>query len=234
MTNRVNRILLAGLFACLSLGGMAYAADDSEIWPEVSAFVPLNARSRLFFDAAYAQGEESDVQSLDLAAYYDISLKPILREELQREDWQRSRYLWARIGYDRISKTTGDNSAEVAEDRGIVSLYAKAPLPADVWVEARVRADLRWISGDYSTRYRFRVEVTREFTVFAHTVVPYVNAEWFYDTRYNGWARTLYQVGPEVTVSNHFRFEVYFARQIDHLPEKQYLNALGANLKWYF
>jgi hypothetical protein len=213
---------------------MAHAADESEIWPEASAFVPLNARSRLFFDAAYAQGEESDVQSLDLAAYYDISLKPILREELQREDWQRSRYLWARIGYDRISKTTGDNSAEVAEDRGIVSLYAKAPLPADVWVEARVRADLRWISGDYSTRYRFRVEVTREFTVFAHTVVPYVNAEWFYDTRYNGWARTLYQVGPEVTVSNHFRFEVYFARQIDHLPEKQYLNALGANLKWYF
>jgi len=234
MTKRVNRILLAELFACLSLSGMAHAADESEIWPEASAFVPLNARSRLFFDAAYAQGEESDVQSLDLAAYYDISLKPILREELQREDWQRSRYLWARIGYDRISKTTGDNSAEVAEDRGIVSLYAKAPLPADVWVEARVRADLRWISGDYSTRYRFRVEVTREFTVFAHTVVPYVNAEWFYDTRYNGWARTLYQVGPEVTVSNHFRFEVYFARQIDHLPEKQYLNALGANLKWYF
>jgi len=27
---------------------------------------------------------------------------------------------------------------------------------------------------------------------------------------------------------------VYFARQIDHLPEKQYLNALGASLKWYF
>jgi hypothetical protein len=234
MTIRVSRILFAGIFACQAFGGVAHAADDWEVWPEVNAFVPLNARSRLYLDAAYAQGGESDVQSLDLAAYLDISLKPILREELRAEDWQRSRYFWARIGYDRIFKTTGDSSAEVAEDRGIVSLYAKAPLPAEVWLEARVRADLRWISGDYSTRYRFRLEVTRELTVLDHTVVPYFNAEWFYDTRYNGWARTLYQVGSEVTVNNHFRYEVYYARQVDHLPEKQSLNALGVNLKWYF
>ena len=49
MTNRLSRIPFVGLVACLAFGKMAHAADDSEIWPEVSAFVPLNARSRLFF-----------------------------------------------------------------------------------------------------------------------------------------------------------------------------------------
>jgi hypothetical protein len=151
-------VLLASLCVCQTLAGVAHAADSSEFWPEVSAFVTLSPRTRLYLDAAYAQGKESDTKTLDLGAYLDISIKPILREELQAEDWQRSRYLWARIGYDRVLKATDREGAEVAEDRGIVSLWAKAPLPAEIWLEGCVRADLRWMGGDYSTRHRFRVE----------------------------------------------------------------------------
>lgn len=227
-------VLLASLCVCLTLAGVAHAADSSEFWPEVSGFVRLNPRTRIHLNASYAEAKESATQSLDLAAYLDVSLKPILRKELQAEDWQRSRYLWARIGYDRVFKAIDGADAEVSEDRGIVSLYAKAPLPAEVWLEARVRADLRWIGDDYSTRYRFKVEATREFTVLNHTVVPYFNVEWFYDTRYDGWARTLYQLGPEVTVNQHFRFEIYVARQEDRLPSASSTNAVGVVAKWYY
>jgi len=226
--------LLASLCVCQALAGVAQAADSSEFWPEVSGFVALSPRTRIFLNAAYAEAKESDDKSLDLAAYLDISLKPILRKHLLEEDWQRSRYLWARIGYDRVFKATDGEGAEVAEDRGIIAFYAKAPLPAEVWLEARVRTDLRWIGDDSSTRYRFRVEATREFTVLDHTVVPYFNVEWFYNTRYDGWARTLYQLGPEITVNRHFRFEVYLARQNDRLPQRTDLNAVGVNFKWYY
>ena len=228
-------VLLAGLCVCQTLAGVTLAADSSEFWPEVSGFVTLNPRSRIYLDASYAKAKESDDQSLDLAAYVDISLKPILRKELRKtDDWQRSRYLWTRIGYDRIFEATDAARAEVSEDRGIVALYAKAPLPAEFWLEGRVRADLRWIGDDYSTRYRFRVEATREFTVLDHTVVPYFNVEWFYDTRYDGWARTLYQLGPEVTLNKHFRFEIYVARQEDRLPSASSTNAFGVVAKWYY
>ena len=219
---------------CQALAGVVHAADSSEFWPEVSSFVALSPRTRIFLNAAYAEGKESDDKSLDLAAYLDISLKPILRKELLAEDWQRSRYLWARIGYDRVFKATDGADAEVSEDRGIVALYAKAPLPAEIWLEARARTDLRWIGDDYSTRYRFRIVATREFTVLDHKVVPYFNVEWFYDTRYDGWARTLYQLGPEVTLSKHFRFEIYLARQEDRLPDDSSTNAFGVVAKWYF
>ena len=222
------------LCVCQTLAGVVHAADSSEFWPEVSGFVALSPRTRIFLNAAYAEAKESDDKSLDLAAYLDISLKPILRQHLLAEDWQRSRYLWARIGYDRVFKATDGEGAEVAEDRGIIALYAKAPLPAEVWLEARVRTDLRWIGDDYSTRYRFRVEATREFTVLDHTVVPYFNVEWFYDTRYDGWARTLYQLGPEVTLNKHFRFEIYVARQEDRLPSASSTNAFGVVAKWYY
>jgi hypothetical protein len=76
--------------------------------------------------------------------------------------------------------------------------------------------------------------VTREFTVRERAVVPYVNFEWFYDTRYNGWARTLLMSGAEVTLTRHFRYEVYVASQNDRLPSDQSLFALGLVAKWYY
>jgi hypothetical protein len=234
MSTRVRGILLAGLCVCQTLAGVAHAADSTEFWPEFNAFARLSPRTRIYLDAAYAEGKESDTTSLDLAAYLDISLKPITRRELWTEDWQRSRYFWARVGYDRIFKETSEAGAYVAEDRGIVSFYGKAPLPAEVWLEARARADLRWIGGDYSNRYRFRVEATREFNVREHAVVPYLNYELFYDTRYDGWARTLWMAGTEVTVNEHFRYEVYLSGQKDRLPEEESLAAFGVMAKWYY
>jgi hypothetical protein len=221
------------LLAASALSGTALAGDSWEVWPEVWTFVRLSPQVRLFFDAAYAKGKESPSQALDLAAYVDVSIRPILRPTLRQEDWASSRFLWARIGYDHVLRSEGGTPAP-PEDRGIVSLYAKGGLPAKVWLEGRTRADLRWIDGVYSTRYRFRLEATREFTVWDHPMTPYANGEWFYDTRYDGWARELYQAGSEFTVSRRFRFELYVARQIDNLPSESSLSATGAIVKFYF
>ena len=149
------------------------------------------------------------------------------------EDWQRSRFLWTRIVYTRVFKSS-DGSTSVAEDRVNVALYAKTELPAEVWLEGRARSDLRWIDGDFSSRERLRLEVNREFTVQAHPVVAYLQVEGFYDTRYHGLSRMLYQPGAEITLDPHFRLELYFARQEDRLPRRESLNAFGFVAKWYY
>jgi len=228
--------LLALIWLSVSFAAAARAADASEFWPELSAFKQLNERSRAYFDAAYALGKESDVKSADVAAFLDISLKPIarMRTGLLADDWQRNRYLWARIGYVRVFEATDSTGVEVAENRGVFALYGRVPLPAAIWLETRTRADFRWIGNEYSNRYRFRLDVSREFDVLDHAVVPYFNYEWFYDTRYDEWARTLATLGAEVTANDHFRYEVYFARQADRVPERKDLNALGVALKWYY
>jgi hypothetical protein len=208
----------------------------SEFWPELSAFMQLNERTRAFFDASYALAKESDVKSLDAAAYLDVSLKPIgpIRRERLTDDWQRNRYLWARVGYVRVFEQTDSEGVEVVENRGVIALYGRVPLPAEFWIETRTRADFRWIGSEYSNRYRFRLDLSREFAVRDRAVVPYCNFEWFYDTRYDDWARTLLTVGAEVTMTEHFRYEVYLARQADRVPEDKDLNALGVALKWYY
>jgi len=235
-SSRKFESLFAIACVCLSFAGSVQADDKSELWPELSAFKQLNDRTRVFFDAAYALGKESDVKSVDTAAYLDVSLKPIARLRANRlsDDWQRNRYLWARVGYDRVFEATDSNGAEVVEDRGVIAVYARIPLPAALWLETRTRADFRWVGDDYSNRYRFRLDMSREFTVRERSVVPYFNFEWFYDTRYDDWSRTLATLGVEVTATDHFRYELYLARQADRLPKEQDLDALGVVLKWYY
>ena len=221
--------------ASLACAGSARAGDATEFWPELNGFVQLNERSRAFFDVAYALGKESDVKSGNLAAFLDVSLKPIarMRRDLLTDDWQRNKYLWARVGYDRIFEATDSRGLEVVENRGVIALYGRVPLPAAAWLETRTRADFRWIGGDYSNRYRFRLDLSREFAVRDRAVVPYCNFEWLYDTRYDDWARTLLTLGAEVTMNDRFRWEVYVARQADRVPLEKDLDALGVVLKWY-
>lgn len=226
------KILPAVLCVCSAMTGSAHAGEPTEFWPEVSAFVTLGPRTRLYLDAAYAREKESVYASMDMAVYLDISLKPIAKGR-QKDDWQRSRYLWARIGYDHISKVA-DGTQQTGEDRGIVSIWGKGGLPAEIWLEGRLRTDLRWIGGDFSTRYRARLEATREFTVLGRRIVPYLNAEYFWDSRYGGVSRTLWQAGPEITVNKKFRYEIYVARQFDYHPNQSSVTAVGVVAKWYF
>jgi Protein of unknown function (DUF2490) len=226
-------VLATALCACSIVAGIAQAADSTEIWPELDAFYRLGPGSRLLFAIPYTTSAESDTQSWSFEGYFDASIKPILRKYLQTEDWQRNRYLWMRIGYARVGKAT-NGERQTPENRGVVAIYARAPLPAEIWLEGRARADLRWIDGVYSNRFRLRIEASRELTVRERTVAPYLHVEWFYDTRYDGWSRTLYEAGTEVTPNKHFRYEVYLARQNDHLPRDATTNALGLTAKWYY
>ncbi len=211
----------------------SFAQTKYEFWPEVNGFIKLNDQFRFYLVAAYAEGRESDVETLDLAANVDISIKPLLRKKYRQEDWQRSRFLWVRLGYDYVSKQTAGKKT-TPENRGMINFFAKGHLPADIWLEARTRVDLRWIGEDYSTRYRLRLEATREFSLFKHSAVPYLNCEVFYDTRYSRWARMLIMAGSEFSVNEHFRFELYLAPQIDYLPERTNLLAFGVVSKLYY
>jgi hypothetical protein len=224
------------LLAGLALAGAAHAAND-EFWPEANLYKQLNEPVRLYFSADYTQGKESNTAttatSANATAAVDVSVQPILRPKLVSEDWERNRYLWARFGYTRVSKIDL-GTRELSENRGILALNARAPLPADFWFDGRAQADLRWIEGSYSTRYRLRGEVSRVFSTFEWAMLGYARAEWYYDTRYDAHSRTLYQAGLERTLTPHFRIEVYLARQYDYQPQEDSLSALGLVAKWYY
>lgn len=225
-------LLLASL---VSSPGVVFAqsGDPWEFWPELDLFTTVNPTVRSYFVAAYARGKESELQTLDLAAYLDVTIGPRLPHSRQKEDWQTKKYFWARIGYDYIFKAEGETRT-APEKRGIVAFHGRHYLPAGILVEVRTRADLRWFEDGYSTRYRIRIEVNRDFTVLDHVITAYFQAEDFYDTRFDEWARQFYQVGAEVTVTKHFRVEPSVARQVDQFPSDSGLYAFALVARWYY
>jgi hypothetical protein len=233
------RILLSSVFAVLLLSGSARAGDPWEFWPELNLYKRLGPTTRLYFVTAYATGKESEFLTLDVAGYFDMTFKPFARDLVYpedwrtQEDWRNKRYFWIRIGYDHVFKNEGE-ARSTPEDRGIVAAHGRFYLPAQMLLELRARADLRWIGGDYSTRYRLRGELNRDFKVFGTVANVFLQAECFYDTRYDGWARELYQVGAEVTLTEHFRLEPSVARQVDRLPEESGLYAFAIVARWFY
>ena len=64
-------------------------------------------------------------------------------------------------------------------------------------------------------------------------VVPYAQAEIFYDTRYDSWNRHLYQAGVEIEFAKHWRIEPYLARQNDSASSSGNVARVGLVLKYY-
>ena len=236
---RVSAATLGVLLAALLTSGPARAGDPWEFWPELNLFKRLGPTTRLYLVGAYAEGKESEFQTLDLAGYLDVTLKPFMRDRHKKEgwrseaDWRQKRYMWFRIGYDHVFKQAGETKS-TPEDRAILAVHGRAYLPGEILFEVRARTDFRWIGGDYSTRYRLRGELNRDFTVLGYVTNVYLQGEGFYDMRYDGWARELYQVGAEVTLTEHFRVEPSVARQVDRLPEESALWGAAIVARWFY
>jgi hypothetical protein len=169
----------------------------------------------------------------EVGTHLDLTLKPILRRRLRRTDWERDRYFWIRLGY-RLIGNLNDRETGVTEHRGLVEATTRVPLPAEVWLVNRVRVDRRDVDGHSSTRFGERIGIEREFAVARTTLVPYVQAEGFYDTRFDAWNRQCYQAGVEIELNQHLRAEPSYTRQKDQRSSASHLDRIGFVLKFYY
>ena len=97
----------------------------------------------------------------------------------------------------------------------------------------RIRVDLRDANGEFSARPRYRLQLEREARLFRVHTVPYINAEAYYDTRFDTVNRLRFQAGLEVVLTKRWRVEPYFTRQHDQHPQPRKLNAFGLTVKYY-
>jgi hypothetical protein len=221
------------LCAFLALEMPARAGDNArEFVPEINAFFKLSDRIRLFLLGDVARNVTNDTTDGGVGAHLDFTLMPVLRPYLSEANWARDRYLWARVGYVVLDGVDNHGSGP-KERRGVLELTGRVPLPNDVWLVNRGRVDLRDIDGESSQRYRLRVGFEREFTAGGVVIVPYAQAEAFYDTRYDTWNRQLYQFGAEIELTKQWRIEPYYARQNDTRSSTAHVDRIGLVLKYF-
>jgi hypothetical protein len=220
------------VIACTCLHSSACA--ESELAPELNAFVKLSSRARLYMLADVTSSSDGGVLDGEMGIHADYTLKPILRRELRHANWERDRYFWARLGYIHSDNLEGEPDA-AAEDRVLLQFTARAPIAHEVWFVTRAGVDIRDLDGEHSNRYRLRLNAEKEFlTPSGAALVPYAQAEWFYDTRFDAWSRQVYQAGIEFGLNDSWRFEPYYAYEKNTEPSDANKNRVGLVLKYYF
>lgn len=147
-----------------------------EVVPELNAFVHLTDQARLFLLADVARLSPDAITNGEFGIHLDYTFEPILRTALRAANWERDRYLWMRVGYQRAGNLKGDSDA-ATENRWLLEVTWRTELPRKVWLVNRLRLDLRDIGGSHSNRYRYRIGVEKEFaTASGVPFVPYVQA----------------------------------------------------------
>jgi hypothetical protein len=237
-----------GAIACIAGAALALAAlpaladERSEFWPELDGYFTLSERTRLFVATALTLAEETQsaagstqYQDVQVGVHLDVTLDPLLRPALSLGDWQRNRYLWMRIGY-RYGRSLDDaeTTDRFRENRGIFELTGRTPpLAGGIEVITRFRWDARDVDDRYSNRYRLRLQVEKSLSLGGRAVVPFANAETFYDTRFDTWNRQRYQLGAELELNRTWRLEPSLIRQNDNRSEPARINAFGLALKYF-
>lgn len=227
-------VRLAVLAHLAGAAASAAAADSGQFWPELDAYVSLDDRTRLFLLASGSVfgGEFQDMQ---VGAHLDFTLVPAFRSQLRVADWQRHRYLWMRMGY-RYGRSLGDTERDdrFREHRALFELTGRtAPLAGGIEWVGRFRWDARDVNDQDSDRYRLRIQGEKSFTWEGRAVVPFLNAEAFYDTRFDRWNRWRYQAGAEFEIDKDWRVEAAFNYQTDSRSQPARVKAIGITLKYF-
>jgi hypothetical protein len=163
----LTHVCRVSLFVLVLTGslGVDARAQTTQVWPEVSTFVRLTDRMRLYFLATTVK-ESRDSTSGEFGPNLDIYVRAIAKRRHWagfRLDESKNRTLLLRFGYRYLPSYTGDDPVE---HRGVFEATARYPLlRGGVLVSNRNRMDFRFIEGDYSWRYRNRLSVEREFSI---------------------------------------------------------------------
>lgn len=226
------RFKLAGMISLLVLISPPAKAQSYQTWPEISTYVKLNSDVRLYFIATTTR-ENSKGTSAEIGPNIDFYLKPLLRLEqitIFQLDKSKSRPLLLRLGYRYLPSTDGP-----AEHRGVLEATGRLPLMTGFLVSDRNRADLRFIDGEFSWRYRNRLTVERTVSILSYHFSPFVRGEVYFDSNYEKWSRTSGTLGAAFPIRQHTEIEIYYEHQNDtgKSPNRQ-VNALGIALNLYF
>ena len=222
------------LTAALAQGSISTAQETrQEFWPEINVYKKLDQTFRLRFLASLTRAQETGKKTEGtLEIDLDIGVKALIRQKLRNlPDHQRGKYVTLRAGYAYIP-SFGDDADK--EHRILLEGTGRYPLPLGILVSDRSRGDLRWINGDFSTRYRNRLRVERDFEIGIVKFTPYMMGEGFYDFRKDLWSRTELQTGVEIPLGRRPVIEFYYLRQHNSHSQTENVNGYGIVFQLHF
>ena len=226
------------LFMTLNANTVFAQGSSFEFWPETDIWYRLNSSWRLSAFVPLTKYRESQTRDLNIYLQGDFvwgHTRYLLVRRLRDENRAQTMKPWMiRGGY--MKGWSLEENGTYSEHAALAELHKRIPLKGNLLLSQRVRTDFRWLGqdNDYSYRFRYRLMIEKEYTSGNTSIVPYVNAEPFWDSRYSAFNRFRLIGGATVAWKQRFALEGNLTYQNDSESSVQNLYALNIILHLYF
>jgi hypothetical protein len=195
--------------------------------------VDLDAgRFRYDFHVGREKSEELEAGDSLFGAGASLRVKPLFKTFIDNLDTDKQHVLVLRVGYEFRHGGEGDQHTNT--HTGMVDGTFRWGFPKKLLMTDRNRAEMRWVDGDPSFRYRNRLQFERPFTIFKRRFGPYASAEAYWDSRYRSWNKFRYTGGVDIQTFWKTSVDIYYARERCVTCPDPHTDILGVNLKLFF
>ncbi len=197
-----------------------------EFWPETDIWYKINSAWRLSAFIPITKYNESKYRDLNIFLQADYkwgttrhSIYMRLRDESEMEKIKA----WMVRGGFMEGWSLGENAGAYTEDMLFGEIHKRMPLKGHFLISHRIRVDTRWVGEDakFSYRFRYRVMLEKEYSSGNSSLVPYVNIEPFWDSRYNTFSRIRMIGGTTLNWGPRFAYEANITYQYDEHYDTQ-------------
>jgi hypothetical protein len=218
----------------------AVAGEPSyEFWPEIDLWWRLSPEWRLSMFLPISENIETDYREGNLILQADCAWgkgSRLYKARLLDESRAREMNTWMARGGYLGGRSLDDHGETYRENTMFLELHNRTPIIGDVLLSNRLRTDLRWLGDEpeFSYRWRYRLMVEKEFKAGHTSIVPYVNIEPYYDSRYAIVNRVRLIGGVTGSWSPRYALEGNITYQYDSRASVTDLCALNVILHLYF
>lgn len=232
--------VLTFLLSLIILPGFTKAQESTtEFWPEVDVWLRVSPEWRFSMFVPISKNIETKYREGNLVLQADFAWgktkRPQIRRLLDENLIQIMKPFLGRAGY-LGARSLDDQGEAYNEKMAFTEFHLRTPFKGNLLISHRVRPELRWIGdeADFSTRLRYRLMIEKEYKIRLLSLVPYVNVEPYYDSRYSTVNRVRAIGGATITWSHRYAIESNFTYQYDSKSSVTHLYALNVILHVYF
>ena len=235
---RIKQAFAVLLFMMFSGQTVTAQGTNFEFWPEIDVWYKLTPGFRVSSFASVTRYFENDTRDLNLTLMADHSFgnpKRFLFSRLLDQNRAEPLKVWlVRGGY--IYGWSFDVNNNYTEDMLFAELHRRFLLKHNILFSQRLRMDNRWLGDDpvYSYRFRYRILFEREFFTGKKSVIPFVSAEPYWDSRDQKINRLKVVGGATLSWKPRFAFEGNITYQYFTNSSTNNILAFNAILHLYF
>ncbi|HUO51278.1 MAG TPA: DUF2490 domain-containing protein [Gemmatimonadaceae bacterium] len=211
--------------------GAQTPATGNAIWPEADYSLQLTSNVRVDARGQLKDGTDYAYQQWSVGGEFFYQWQRILARHAENVDRNKEHHVVLGAGYEYLQ--TDQPTPAKFEHRLVLDLGLNFRPAERLLLNDRNQYEYRWVDGNYSTRYRNRLELDYDVRPHPRPVRPYVAAEFFYDVTAASWNEEQYTAGIEWPLARTMTLATYYLLQECTSCAPAHQNVLGITWSAY-